>query len=84
MKHQTTLRCFKASLGREALLGMWAWVVGQPGVQKLRYTVDPDNVASVALVQQFGFTNVGQQIDEEDGLEDIYELSATDFRKKFG
>jgi RimJ/RimL family protein N-acetyltransferase len=63
---------------------MWAWVVGQPGVKKLRYTVDPDNVASVALVQQFGFTNVGQQIDEEDGPEDIYELSATDFRKKFG
>ena len=69
--------------GREALLGMWLWVVKQPGVKKLRYTVAPDNTASVALVQQFGFTNVGQQIDEEDGPEDIYELSAENFQNKF-
>ena len=69
--------------GREALLGMWLWVVKQSGVKKLRYTVDPNNTASVALVQQFGFTNVGQQIDEEDGPEDIYELSAENFQNKF-
>ena len=69
--------------GREALLGMWLWVVKQSGVKKLRYTVDPNNTASVALVQQFGFINVGQQIDEEDGPEDIYELSAENFQNKF-
>ena len=69
--------------GREALLGMWLWVVKQPGVKKLRYTVDPNNTASVALVQQFGFTNVGQQIDEEDGPEDIYEMSASDVSQRF-
>ena len=67
----------------EALTGMWSWVVEQPGVELLRYTVAPDNLASVALVEKFGFERVGQQIDPEDGPEDIYEMSAVDFRIKF-
>ena len=68
---------------REALFGMWRWVIDQPGVQNLRYTVDPHNVASVSLVQQCGFTHIGEQIDEEDGPEDIYEMSAADFRSRW-
>ena len=67
----------------EALTGMWTWVVEQPGVELLRYTVAPDNLASVALVKKFGFVCVGQQIDPEDGPEDIYELSANEFRRRF-
>ena len=67
----------------EALTGMWSWVVEQPGVELLRYTVAPDNLASVALVEKFGFARVGQQIDPEDGPEDIYEMSANEFRRRF-
>ena len=67
----------------EALTGMWTWVVEQPGVELLRYTVTPDNLASVALVKKFGFVCVGQQIDPEDGPEDIYEMSANEFRQRF-
>ena len=67
----------------EALTGMWSWVVEQPGVELLRYTVAPDNLASVALVEKFGFERVGQQIDPEDGPEDIYEMSANEFRRRF-
>jgi RimJ/RimL family protein N-acetyltransferase len=67
----------------EALTGMWSWVINQPGVELLRYTVAPDNFASVALVKKFGFVCVGQQIDPEDGPEDIYELSANEFRRRF-
>ena len=68
---------------KEALLGMWRWVVTQPGVSILRYTVSPTNIASVKIIQGFGFTHIGQQIDEEDGPEDIYEMSVEDFKKKF-
>ena len=68
---------------KEALLGMWKWVVTQPGVSILRYTVSPTNIASVKIIQSFGFTHIGQQIDEEDGPEDIYEMSVEDFKKKF-
>ena len=67
----------------EALTGMWLWVINQPGVELLRYTVDPNNDASVAVIRKFGFERVGQQIDPEDGPEDIYELSANEFRRRF-
>lgn len=70
-------------LGRELLVGMWGWVVRQPGVRMLRYTVSPDNVPSVALVRSFGFDHRGQQIDEEDGPEDIYEMAADDFNRRW-
>ncbi|MEI6299352.1 MAG: GNAT family N-acetyltransferase [Actinomycetota bacterium] len=67
----------------EALTGMWSWVIDQPGVELLRYTVAPDNLASVDLVKKFGFVCVGQQTDSEDGPEDIYEMSAKEFRQRF-
>jgi len=67
----------------EALTGMWSWVIDQPGVKTLRYTVAPDNLASVALIEKFGFACVGQQIDPEDGPEDIYEMSVDEFRRRF-
>ncbi len=64
---------------REALIGMWMWASEQPGVKVFRYTVDPNNEPSVGLVRGLGFTHVGQQIDEEDGPEDIYEMTVNDF-----
>jgi RimJ/RimL family protein N-acetyltransferase len=67
----------------EALIGMWSWVINQPAVEVLRYTVDPNNEASVAVIKKFGFEHVGQQIDPEDGPEDIYEMSANEFRRRF-
>jgi ribosomal-protein-alanine N-acetyltransferase len=69
--------------GTEALMGMWTWAVDQPAVRTLRYSVSPANVASVRLVSRFGFHVVGQQIDKDDGPEDIYEMSATQFRRRF-
>ena len=67
--------------GFESLLGMWRWVCNEGGVKVLRYTVSATNTASVALVNKFEFKHVGQQIDEEDGPEEIYELSVEDFKK---
>lgn len=67
--------------GFEALAGMWSWVCAQEGVQILRYTVAASNTASIALVSKFGFNYIGQQIDEIDGPEEIFELSAEKFRK---
>lgn len=73
----------RQGFGREILQGMWGWVVTEPGVKVLRYTVSPTNTASIALVNSFGFDYVGEQEDEEDGPESIYEMSAVDYRKKF-
>ena len=75
---------WRQGFGYEALLGMWLWAASQAGVLKFRYTVDPNNEASVGLVRKFGFAHVGQQIDEEDGSEDIYEMSVKDFLNLHG
>ena len=66
---------------KEALVGMWTWVGTQEGVKTLRYTVSPTNLPSVAIITSFGFAYIGEQIDEEDGPESIYEMSAQDFLK---
>lgn len=69
---------------REALLGMWSWVSDQPEVKTLRYTVSPDNLPSIAVINYFGFEYKGQQMDEIDGPENIYEMSALEFVTKWG
>ena len=69
---------------KEALLGMWRWVLTFPEVKTLRYTVSPQNLPSIAVIKYFGFDFKGQQIDEEDGPEDIYEMDRETFLKKWG
>jgi RimJ/RimL family protein N-acetyltransferase len=69
--------------GQELLHGMWSWVVTDSQVKTLRYTVSPDNLISQHIIKKLGFKHSGQQIDEEDGPEDIYELSASDYKLGF-
>ena len=69
---------------KESLNGMWSWVSQFPEVKTLRYTVSPDNLPSIAVINYFGFEYKGQQIDEEDGPENIYEMSTSDFMSKWG
>jgi RimJ/RimL family protein N-acetyltransferase len=69
---------------KEALLGMWRWVCGEPGVKTLRYTVSPENIPSVKIIEGYGFQYLGQQIDDEDGPENIYEMSTEEFVAKWG
>jgi RimJ/RimL family protein N-acetyltransferase len=69
---------------KEALLGMWRWVSAQTGVRKLRYTVSPENLASIAVIDYFGFVYKGQQIDDLDGPENIYEMGTEEFLQRWG
>ncbi|MFD7284228.1 GNAT family N-acetyltransferase [Streptomyces sp. NPDC059862] len=48
--------------------------VAEPGVRTVRVTISPDNAASLATISGFGFVEVGEQWDEEDGLETIFEV----------
>jgi RimJ/RimL family protein N-acetyltransferase len=50
----------------------------EPGVKTVRATISPDNAASLATIAGFGFTRNGEQWDEEDGLELIFERPARD------
>lgn len=59
---------------RAALLLLLERARSEPAVHTLRATVSPDNTASLALIAQFPFGEVGEQWDDEDGLETIYEM----------
>jgi RimJ/RimL family protein N-acetyltransferase len=69
--------------GQEILHAMWGWVAEDPLVKTLRYTVSPNNTISEHIIKKFGFTHNGQQIDEQDGPEDIYELATSEYKLKF-
>ncbi len=69
---------------KEALKGMWSWACTFPEVKTLRYTVSPDNLPSIAVINYFGFEYKGQQMDDIDGPENIYEMSKSEFMSKWG
>lgn len=60
---------------REAVTATLAWAAAQPGVRRIRASVGPAKVASLALVRSLGFTQVGTQSDERDGEELVLERS---------
>ena len=61
---------------RAALEALLQRAAREPRVHTVRVTISPDNVASQQLASQYGFTEVGEQWDDEDGLEIIYEVDA--------
>ena len=69
--------------GKQLLQGMWNWVVKEPGVKTLRYTVSPSNLISKQIIKKLEFNLVGEQIDDVDGVEEIYELSSSDYKLRF-
>ncbi|NEA33178.1 GNAT family N-acetyltransferase [Streptomyces sp. SID13031] len=45
----------------------------EPGVRIVRASISPTNAASLATIAGFGFLEAGEQWDEEDGLELLFE-----------
>ena len=65
----------RRGFAREAVTALLERAAREPGVSTVRASVRPDNVASLAVLRPFNFTRVGQQMDDIDGLEDVYEVS---------
>lgn len=62
----------RRGIAREAAVALMIWARSR-GVDVFRASVAPDNAASLAMLAQLGFTHVGEQIDEVDGLELVFE-----------
>ncbi|HEX5578524.1 MAG TPA: GNAT family N-acetyltransferase [Candidatus Limnocylindria bacterium] len=58
----------------EAVRAAIAWATREHGVQCFRASVAPDNERSLNLIGKLGFVKKGEQWDETDGLEWVYEL----------
>lgn len=61
---------------RAALEALLARAAGEPDVRRVRVSIRPDNLPSSRLASQYGFSKVGEQWDDEDGLEFVYEVPA--------
>lgn len=59
---------------RAALETLLARAAREPEVRRVRVSIRPDNLPSTSLALQYGFRRIGQQWDDEDGLELVYEL----------
>jgi RimJ/RimL family protein N-acetyltransferase len=60
---------------RAALRALLERAGREPGVTTVRASISPGNVASRDLVLAHGFVAVGEQEDDEDGLEIVYEVA---------
>ncbi|KRV51306.1 acetyltransferase [Wenjunlia vitaminophila] len=61
---------------RATLTELLRRAAAEPAVTTVRATISPDNAASLATISGFGFVEVGEQWDEEDGLELVFEVPA--------
>jgi RimJ/RimL family protein N-acetyltransferase len=61
---------------RAALEALLARAAREPDVRRVRVSIRPDNVASSGLALRYGFRQIGEQWDDEDGLELVYEMGA--------
>lgn len=61
---------------RAMLRELLRWAGDDPRVRTVRASIRPDNAASLATIAGFGFRKTGEQWDEEDGLETIFEVDA--------
>jgi RimJ/RimL family protein N-acetyltransferase len=62
--------------GRAIVTELLGRAAAEPEVRVVRATISPGNTASLATIDGFGFAEVGEQWDEEDGLELIFEIPA--------
>ena len=60
----------------EASQALMAWAASQPNVERFVLSISPENVASLALALKLGFVRIGEQMDEEDGLEWVFAREA--------
>ena len=58
----------------EAVRAAFDWATRVHGVRRFRASVAPDNERSLNLIGKLGFVRTGEQWDERDGLEYVYEL----------
>ena len=62
---------------RAALEALLDRAAKEPEVRRVRVSIGPDNLPSAGLALQYGFVEVGEQWDDEDGLEIVYEIPVT-------
>lgn len=66
-------RLRRQGYAREAVRAMLDWAAAEHGISRFVASISPENDASLALARGFGFVQTGEQMDEIDGLELVFE-----------
>jgi RimJ/RimL family protein N-acetyltransferase len=61
----------------EAATGLMNWAGHVHGVTSFVLSISPDNLPSQALAAKLGFVRIGVQIDDEDGVEEVWRCVTT-------
>ena len=64
----------RQGIARAVLGELVAEARASPAARVVRLSVSPDNEASLGLTRSAGFVQAGEQMDDEDGLELVFEL----------
>lgn len=67
--------CRRQGLAREAINAMFDWAHAQHGITSFIASISPDNEPSLRLADGFGFVRVGEQMDDIDGQEYVFETT---------
>ena len=71
----TVLQPFRGhGYATEAAAALMGWARAEHGIRHFVASVAPSNEPSLAVVRKLGFVRTGEQWDEEDGLELVFEL----------
>lgn len=66
----------RQGFARATVVALLARADGDPRVTTVRACINPGNVASLATIAGFGFEHTGEQVDDKDGLQYIFERPA--------
>lgn len=58
----------------EAAQALMGWAYEAHGVARFVLSISPKNIPSLGMAEKLGFTRIGSHVDEEDGVEEIFEL----------
>ena len=65
----------RRGIAREAVGAMFDWAHREHGISRFVASISPANEPSLGLAAGFGFEQVGEQMDEIDGLELVFETT---------
>jgi ribosomal-protein-alanine N-acetyltransferase len=59
----------------EAVRALFDWAAREHGIRRFVASISPTNAASLSLAHGFGFRQVGERMDDIDGLELVFETT---------
>ena len=64
----------RRGVATEAVRALFDWAAREHGVTRFRASIAPDNIASLAVVRRLGFQQTAVQLDDIDGVEQVFDL----------